>query len=127
MARILSNDILTIDGTRVPYKSNTLNPNKGKSKGSIQTSSLGGGVTNKDLSVDDSTNFAKVEFELNNTIENQQLRDIWINKFNQGVGCVIEIGSDISFKSMYYTGENTEERKHEGTIKIMFEGGQDGI
>lgn len=127
MGKILSNDILTIDGTRIPYKANSLNPNKGKSKGSIMTGSLGGGATNKDLSVDDSTNFTKVEFKLNNTLENQQLRDIWIDKFNQGIGCEIEIGSDLVFKNMYYTGENTEGRGHEGEITILFEGGSDGI
>ena len=127
MARILSNDILTIDGTRIAYKSNTLSYSGGKSKGSIQTASAGGGATNKDLSVDDSTNFSKIEFELNNTLENQELREIWINKFNQAIGCEIEIGADKVLKQMHYTGENTEERKHEGTIKIIFEGGQDGI
>ncbi len=127
MARILSNDTLTIDGTRIPYKSNTLKPTRGKSKGTIQTASLGGGATNKDMSVDDSTNFDKVEFELNNTIENQQLRSLWINKFNANVGIEIEIGSDDVYKNMYYTAENEEDRKHEGVIKIMFEGGQDGI
>jgi hypothetical protein len=127
MGRILSNDILTIDGTRIPYKSNTLKPVRGKSKGSVQTASLGGGATNKDISVDDSTNFDKVEFEMNNTLENQELRSLWINKFNANVGIEIEVGSNDVYKNMYYTAENEEERKHEGTIKIMFEGGQDGI
>jgi hypothetical protein len=127
MARILSNDTLTIDGTRIPYKSNTLKATRGKSKGTIQTASLGGGATNKDMSVDDSTNFDKVEFELNNTLENQSLRSLWINKFNANVGIEIEIGSDDVYKNMYYTAENEDERKHEGTIKIMFEGGSSGI
>ncbi len=123
MGIISSNDALTINGKRIAYKSNTLSPKGGKATGTIQTASKGGGLTSKDLSIDDSTNFDGIEFELNNTPENRLLRDEWIQKLNNQEGVVIEIGSDSVFKEMFFTGENAEDRKHEGTIKIKFEGG----
>lgn len=123
MGIISSNDSLTIDGKRIAYTSNTLKPLGGKPTGSIKTASLGGGKTAKDLSIDDSTDFNGIEFELNNTSENRIIRDKWIQKLRNYEGVVIEIGSDTVFKEMYFTGENAEDRKHEGTIKIKFEGG----
>jgi hypothetical protein len=127
MSRINSNSVLIIDGTVIGYKPNTLIPNPPKAEGKVVTATLGGGAVARDLSIDDSMNVATVEFELNNTNPNKLLVAKWAQKFNAGVGMVIEIGGEDVFKEMFYVGASDFNAGHEGTIKIKFEGGGNGI
>lgn len=124
MAIIDSNPRLVIDGQLVPYKANSFKRLGGKSKGETNTSSLGGGITKKDISTDDSTNFDSITFELFNTEENRRIEEKWINLFNQGIGVVIQVGADVVLESMFYTGEREVSYEHNGTIKLTFEGGR---
>jgi hypothetical protein len=122
MGKILSNDRVRINDVVIAYKANTLIDTKGYSTGSIVVSTRGGGDVKKDVSKDDSTAIAKVAFELSNTEDNIRIAEEWKNLFDEDIGSVIEIGERGVYQNMYFVGEFSIDRKHEGSIKIEFQG-----
>jgi len=90
-------------------------------EGSIIASSMGGGKTKNDISVDDSTAKQYVKFKLTTTNGNINLATLWKQNFVAGLASVIQVGEDV-FQNMRFTGELIEPRSHEGEIEIKFEG-----
>jgi len=88
----LSTPLLTINNVAVPYISGTLNLTLGTPEKKMRVQTGGGGSVERVSSIDVTTQFSEIKFEMLNTVANEKLVEVWNNNaFNNAIS-ITDIG-----------------------------------